>query len=324
MSLMRRWMRRRRAGRQGPEFERQPVPDFLFERRPIELQTRERINGIEQFPPSTSPGFYLRSGNDLPYRLVRLDHRSISVTEMPIFTLVSDPEASIYISGSPEADSWSVDCCAYGEGGTEEEAKQRLSGIQLDHRGGVLHLRRPLFTSTQSSEVGRSGGEVAAVGPADATVLIHASYCYVHVRDVTGSIRVSAAHARVSLLDTAGRVDAVGLCIDLATTGGDALLSAELQVNLKLRRGFSGSVTASAQRGVFMCVPSDCRTPFRAVVPRADNFACRTPFSDRVRHEGRDGYHAFTYRPAGVADDSLPITLHAEQGTIVVDSGEDA
>jgi hypothetical protein len=263
MSMIRRWLERRRAERHRREADRQPVPQFIFERGPIELQTRERINGVEQFSPGTTPQTFLTVSGEAPYRLVRLERQAMPIAEMPRLTVISDPNTSIYVSGIPEADAWRVEFCAHGEGNTEEEAKERLARIHLERGEGVLRLCRPLSTSTLFADSGMSGGELAATGPACAPVLIHASYCYVHVRDVSGPLHVSAAHGRVSLLDTSGEVDAVGFCIDLATAATRALLSVEGEVNLKLRPGFSGLVTASAQHRVSLRVPADFRTAFR-------------------------------------------------------------
>jgi hypothetical protein len=49
--------------------------------------------------------------------------------------------------------------------------------------------------------------------PADAPIVIHASFGAVEVRDMTGQVWVTAMHGRAKILDTTGKVDAIALVV---------------------------------------------------------------------------------------------------------------
>jgi hypothetical protein len=165
------------------------------------------------------------------------------------------------------------------------------------------------------------GGHLVVDAPADAPLVVHASYAAVQIRDIKGSVRVAATHARATMLDTTGQVDAIAHVIDFAGSGGRVILSAEAEINLKLfTPRFDGTLLAWAQRSVKMLVPPGFSTPFRAVVNRREDFVCRTEFSSHVRHEKKGDLHYFTYgADVSVMPDAL-MHMRSEEATVVIDT----
>jgi len=90
--------------------------------------------------------------------------------------------------------------------------------------GGTVALIAPHPLSGERTPPGR--GQLVVDAPADAPLVIHASYAAVHIRDVKGSVRVAATHGRAKMLNTTGQVDAIAFVIDFAGSGGRVTLSA--------------------------------------------------------------------------------------------------
>jgi hypothetical protein len=95
---------------------------------------------------------------------------------------------------------------------------------------------------------------------------------------MTGPVRVTATHARASILDITGKVDASGFVVDFAGSRGRVKLSSERDINVKLRAPrFEGSLMAWAQGPVRVLVPPSFQTPFQAIVNRPQDLsAART------------------------------------------------
>jgi hypothetical protein len=163
-------------------------------------------------------------------------------------------------------------------------------------------------------------GQLVVDAPADAPIVVHASFAPVEVRDMTGPVRVTATHGRAKVLDTTGKVNATGFVVDFAGSKGTVILSAETEINLKLNATrFEGTLTAWAQRPVRVLVPQASQTPFQAFVNRPQDFVCRTDFCPKVTHEKKGDLYVFTY----VGDGSTPpemVHLRSEQATVVIDT----
>lgn len=84
--------------------------------------------------------------------------------------------------------------------------------------GGTVSLTGPHLLSAAPTRMGR--GQLLIDAPADAAIVIHASFAAVQIRDLKGPVRVAAAHARTTILNTTGRVDAIGMVIDFAGSKG--------------------------------------------------------------------------------------------------------
>jgi len=108
--------------------------------------------------------------------------------------------------------------CAHGEGDTEDEARERLHERFMARAGGAVSLSGPHLLSAEPRCMGR--GQLFVDAPADAAIVIDASFAAVHIRDLEGPVRVAAAHARTTILNTTGRVDAIGMVIDFAGSKG--------------------------------------------------------------------------------------------------------
>ena len=136
-------------------------------------------------------------------------------------------------------------------------------------------------------------------------------------------MRITATHARATILDTTGRVNASAFVVDFAGSRGIVNLSAEAEINLKMTvPRFDGELVAWAQRPVRLLVPPGFSTPFQALVNRPRDFVCRANFCSKVTQEKTDGLYVFTY----VGDGSTAperFHLRSEHSTVVVDtSGE--
>jgi len=82
-------------------------------------------------------------------------------------------------------------------------------------------------------------GQLFVDAPADVAIVIDASFAAVHIRDLEGPVRVAAAHARTTILNTTGRVDAIGMVIDFAGSKGEG---ATAPASMERARGHNGQV----------------------------------------------------------------------------------
>lgn len=180
--------------------------------------------------------------------------------------------------------------------------------------------------SVNSPPLGENGhrrGSLLVDAPADAPVVIHASNSAVQVRDLFGQVRITASHARATILDTTGRVDASAFVIDFAGSRGIVNLGAEAEINLKMTAPrFDGELVAWAQRPVRVLVPTGFSTPFQATVNRPQDFVCRTNFCSKVTQEKKDDLYVFTYIGDGTAPPER-FHLRSEHSTVVVDTSDE-
>jgi hypothetical protein len=290
------------------KYELQAAPEFLFEQRPSDVECADRTPGQR-----LRPGPRLVAGNQPPYRRTRLESLALSRSEVPALTIAADASESVEITGDRRED-WSLRYCAYGEGSSEDEARDRLQGVSLIRTGGTVSLHGPRIGRTGA------GGYLIVEAPADAPITVHSSFAPVEVHDMTGPVRVTAIHARAKLLNVTGNVDATGFVVDFAGSKGSVVLSAEAEINLKLTSiAFQGALTAWAQRSVRVLIPSAFQTPFQAVVNRRQDFVCRTEFRAAVKREKKGGLYVFSY----AGDGSVPadrVHLRSEHGTVVIDT----
>jgi hypothetical protein len=220
----------------------------------------------------------------------------------------------VEVTGNIQSD-WSLRFCAQGEGNSEGEARERLPAISMSRVGSTVSLNGPGF-----GHMAGTRGQLIVDAPADAPIVVHASFGAVEVRDMTGPVRVTAMHGRAKILDTTGKVDASGFVVDFAGSKGAVILSAEAEINLKLNTTrFEGTLTAWAQRPVRVLVPQASQTPFQASVNRPQDFVCRTDFCPKVKQEKKGGLYVFTYVGDGGTPPEL-VHLRSEQATVVIDT----
>jgi hypothetical protein len=292
-----------------PKYELQAAADFLFERRPFGSECADRTPGQRM-----EPGVRLVVSPQAAYKRTRPETLTLSRADVPALTITGDPSNWVEVAGNNRGD-WSLRFCAQGEGNSEGEARERLQEISMSRVGSAVSLNGPSL----SHAVG-TGGKLTVDAPADAPIIVHASFAAVEVRDMTGPVRVTATHGRAKILDTTAKVDATGFVVDFAGSKGTVILSAEAEINLKLTAArFEGTLSAWAQRPVRVLVPRAFQTPFQASVNRPQDFVCRTDFCSKVKQEKKGGLYVFTY----VGDGSKPpeqVQLRSEQATVVIDT----
>src|SRR5438093_154545 len=290
--------RRRHLEKSRRDYERQPAPEYLFERRPYELQCADRTPGRHEVDGRETRNVIV-AGNQAPYLRTRLDELQLSRADVPALTVTVDPSNTVSVTGSGRTD-WSLRFCAQGEGQTEAEARESLRQISMSRTGAIVSIDGPRLFSESAP---KARGVLVIDAPADLPLIIHASYAAVEVRDMAGPVRIAAAHGRATILNTTGSVDAVAFVIDFAGSRGRVILSAEAEVNLRFcTPRFDGTLLGSAQRSIRTLVPAGFLTPFRAVVNRPGDFVCRADFCSRVVREKKGPAYYFTYR----LDDSVP------------------
>jgi len=93
----------------------------------------------------------------------------------------------------------------------EAEAREQLHQISMTRRGPTISVNSP--------PLGKSGhrrGSLVVDAPAEGPVVIDVSNSAVQVRDLFGQVRITATHARATILDTTGRVNASAFVVDFA------------------------------------------------------------------------------------------------------------
>jgi hypothetical protein len=292
------------------KYEQQAVPDSLFERRFIRSECADRTPGKKM-----EPGVRVSLGTQAPYQRSRRETLTLSRTDVPALIITADPSNWVEVTGS-NRDDWSLRFCAQGEGNGEDEAHERLQAISMSRVGSAVSLNSPAGFGRPTG----TRGQLNVAAPADAPIVVHATFAPVEVRDMSGAVRVTAIHGRARILDTTGKVDATGFVVDFAGSKGTVVLSAETEINLKLSTTrFEGTLTAWAQRPVRVLVPQASQTPFQALVNRPQDFVCRTEFCSKIKQVKKDGLYIFTY----VGDGNTPpeqIHLRSEQSTVVIDT----
>jgi hypothetical protein len=297
------------SARAQRKYDLQAAPEFLFEQRPFDAECADRTPG-----QPLQPGYRLVAANQPPYLRTRLESLTVSRSEVAALTIAADPSERVEVTGDRRED-WSLRYCAYGQGSTEDQARDRLQGVSLIRVGSTVSLNGPGLGGTTGA-----GGNLIVEAPTDAPITVHGSFAPVEVRNMTGPVRVTAIHARARLLNLMGNVDASGFVVDFAGSKGTVTLSAEAEINLKLTSvRFQGTLTAWAQRSVRVLVLPAFQTPFQAIVNRPQDFVCRTEFSTAVKREKKGGLYVFTY----AGDGSIPpdrVHLRSENATVVIDA----
>jgi hypothetical protein len=289
------------------DYELQRAPEFLFERRP--LNHRDAPDTPEH------AAFIRKLGDEPKHRLAHREERIISRDEAPNLTVTSDP-GNFIVVGAGNGPDWAAFFSAEGRGSTEAEAERHLRQRSLIISGSTVSLGGPNLLNLP----GTGSAQLVVEGPGEAGVVIHASYSAVEVRDMAGPVRIAATHARATVLDTTGHVDATAGVVDFAGPSGSVTLSSESEINLKVTaRDFNGTLLAWAQSCVRMLVPREFASTFEALVAGHDDFVCRAEFASSVKCKRQGPLYVFTF---GVnPEDNVRPRLHlrSEQSTVVID-----
>lgn len=304
-------------------YERQAAPDFLFQPQMFHFQCGwSRWPGMP-IPPRGVVAIFPQA----PYAYTRPDTLTLARTDVPALTIATDPANGLRISvWGRSKEQWGLWLCAGGEGNSEAEARGFLSKVSMTRQGSLVTLSESGGGfGPGGGGLGPSGyvgprGEMAVDGPADAPITVYNSYGAVRVEDMSGPVRVSAAHGRVTILNTTGRVDANGYIADYAGSEGTVALSADTESDIKLTNTtFEGVLSADAQRELRVLVPRGFKSRIEATVNRPGNFICRADICSGMKRGRENGWFKFTYTGDGGAS-SEGIHLHSEQLTVVIDN----
>ncbi len=102
---------------------------------------------------------------------------------------------------------------------------------------------------------------------------------------MSAPVRVTATHARASILNTTGNVDADGGVVDFGGSKGRVTLTASMEMNLKMTAThFDGVMNAWSGGPLRMLVPKGFGTAFQVMVerPRGAYLPGRFVFADEA------------------------------------------
>jgi len=302
------------------DYEKQQAFNFLFEEHPFHFYCRDRP------PKPLKPGessFEVGGSPQAPFAVTRLDSLDLPKANAPTLTVVTEPAniLEISIQGTDE-ENWRLQYCAQGEGDSVDEARGYLDKVSISRVGNFVTLAGG-GSNPNSVERGYfvgGRGELIANAPANAPVTIHSTFGAISVHDMAGPVRVSTAHARISVLNTSGTVDAQGYVVDFAGAKGTVSLNATAEANVKINGlQFQGTLSAYASREVRILVPRGFQGPIEAVVAQPKNLICRADFCAGMQKTKAGGSYSFKYMKAG----SVPadrVYLHSEISNVVIDN----
>ena len=204
--------------------------------------------------------------------------------------------------------------CAEAGAQSEAEASHLLEQIKLTPDNGTLTLVTP-----QGSPQSQPNAHLRVRAPADAPITINGTYAALAVRGINAPVKLTTTHARITILDTTGDVDAAANefgIVDFSGTRGHVRLHAATEININLPdQRFDGTLEAVAERPVRVVLPPGSDTPFEAVVAHARDFVCRADICGKVKATKRDGNAVFTF---GVGEPLL--RFRSMNGPVVIDN----
>ena len=178
-----------------PKHGLEPAAQFLFERNHIPTPCEQSQN------PKNGPRLMLRASNAPAYNLQRLDRMAFSRAELPVFTmrLVG---SSMEVSGNT-SDNYSVKLCAEAGAASESDAEALLKEIKLTRDDRMLSLSMPKVVQEWPPTA-----FVQVQAPPETPITVDGDYASMRVIGMNAPIHLSTTHARITLLDTTGNVDA--------------------------------------------------------------------------------------------------------------------
>ncbi len=284
----------------------EPAAQFLFERNHIPTPCEQSQN------PQNGPRLMIRASNAPAYNLQRLDRMAFSRAELPVFTmrLVG---SSMEVSGNT-SDNYSVQLCAEAGAASESDAKALLEEIKLTREDKMLLLSTPKYVQEWPSTA-----FVQVQAPQETPVSVIGEYAAMRVIGMHAPVKLSTTHARITLIDTTGDVDAKAAefgVIDFSGDRGHVHLESAWEINLDLTvQKFDGSLDAKAAEPVRVLLPPRFASGFEATVRHKSDFVCRADICDRVSRHKRDGKFVFTF-----SSGDLSLHFTSLEGPVVVDS----
>jgi hypothetical protein len=290
----------------------QPAAKSLFARKPFRSDRAEREAGpghrrIRVYVSNQPPLCWVSRSEDL----------ILSRCDVPSLTITADPNQSVALSGGDRS-NWCLRYCASSGGKSDAQAREHLQRLSIARLGCTVSLKAPPLTDGLQQST-----SLVVDAPADAPVVVHGSFSCVSIQDMAGPVRVTATHARATILDTTGQVDATAFVMDFAGSRGRVSLTAEAEINLQMRAvRFEGDLLAWAQGPVRVLVPTGFVTPFQAMVNRPQDFVCRAGLCPEVRRDKlNNGLYVFTYAGDGATSPGR-IHFRSEKATVVIDSSD--
>jgi hypothetical protein len=235
----------------------------------------------------------------------------LSRAELPAFTMRLG--ASMFEVLGNTSDNYSVQLCAEAGADSQSDAEALLKEIKLTRDDKMLSLSMPKFVPERPSTA-----FVQVQAPRETPISVNGDYAAMRVIGVNAPVLLSTTHARITLLDTTGDVDASAKSgiIDFSGDRGHVHLDADWEINLNFpAQHFDGFLDAKAEQAVRVLLPPGFASVFEATVQHKSDFVCRADICDHVTFHKRDGKSVFTF---GSGDPALHFTSLG--GPVVVDS----
>jgi hypothetical protein len=283
----------------------EPAAQFLFERKHTPTPCEQLQN------PQTGVRIVAIGSSRPAHNVQRTDRMDFSRAELPVFAMRLGP--SMLEVSSNASDNYSVQLCAEAGAASEGDAKALLEEIKLTRDDKLLSLSMPKFEQERPSTA-----FIQVQAPRETPITVNGDYAAMRVIGVDAPVHLSTTHARITLLDTTGDVDASAESgiIDFSGDRGHVRLYADWEINLNFTaQHFDGSLDAKAVQPVRVLLPTGFASAFEVTVQRKSDFACRADICDRVTFHKRDGKSVFAFGPG---DPALHFTSLG--GPVVVDS----
>jgi hypothetical protein len=288
------------------KYGQEPAAEFLFARSHTPTHCEQSYN----YQPGVR--LVIAGGSNRPtHNVQRTDRMDFSRAEVPAFTMRLGPSL-LEVSGNT-SDNYSVQLCAEAGAASENDAQALLDEIKLTRDDKLLSLSMPKFVQERPSTA-----VMQVQAPRKAPITVNGEYAAMRVIGVDAPVHLSTTHARITLLDTTGDVDArvdSGI-IDFSGARGHVRLNADWEINLNFTaQHFDGSLDAIAAQPVRVLLPPGFASAFEVIVQRNSDFICRADVCDHVVFRKRDGKSVFTF---GSTDPALH--FRSLGGPVVVDS----
>lgn len=266
-------------------------------------------------PPETPGGARIvaLAPNPPAYSVHRLDSITLSRAELPALSM-RNVQAWIEVTGA-DTETYAVQLCAQVGAATEEDATALLGQFKLTQKGESFELSVPAHFPEQSS----GDAYVRIQAPRDVPVTISGK-SPISVYGMNAPVKVSTTHARLTVADTTGDVEAAikpdsGI-IDFFGNRGHVRLNADWELNLVISaQQFTGDLEGTARGRIHVLLQPGFISPFEAVVNRDSDFDCRASICNQVRRADRSGKVSFTY---GSGEPVL--RLVSANGSVVINS----
>ena len=263
----------------------EPADQFLFERTHTPTPCEQSRN------PQTGVRIVALGSNRPAHSVQRTDRMDFSRAVMPIFAMRLGP--SMFEASANTSNNYSLELCAEAGAASESEAGALLEEIRLTRDDKVLSLSMPKFVQERPSTA-----FIQVQAPQETPITVNGEYAAMRVIGMNAPVHLSTTHARISLLDTTGNVDAraeSGI-IDFSGERGQVRLDADWEINLNFTaRHFEGSLDARAAQPIRVLLPSGFASAFEVTVQRNSDFVCRADICDQIASHKREGKSVFVF-----------------------------